>query len=145
MDKLEAALRGLADSPQSINKTARLRAMLPLIEELQRLGIKQKDIVARLNAEGFKITESGFRNTLSRIRSKLDKTEQPAPAPVQMPAQATVQPVATQQAAPATTATATAEQTQPAQAKKSARELLGNDEHPIQKIQHQLRGSNENE
>lgn len=75
MDKIEAALRGLAGNVESINKTARLRSLLPVIEEMQALGIRQAAIVKTLNENGFVITETGFRNTLCRIR-KGQQTEQ---------------------------------------------------------------------
>lgn len=68
MDKLETSIRELSGNIENLNKTARLRALLPAIEEMQRLGVRQAAIVKRLNDEGLKISESAFRNALFRIR-----------------------------------------------------------------------------
>ncbi len=86
MDKLESAIRELSGNVENLNKTARLRALLPAIEELQRLGVRQAAIVKRLNDEGLTISESAFRNALFRIRkaqstgSSSSNNQRPIPA-----------------------------------------------------------------
>ena len=70
MDELEARLKALIERGVAKGKAARIRRVLPLINQLTAMGFSQTEIVAELNAGGLDITLPVFRQTLMRIRKQ---------------------------------------------------------------------------
>lgn len=90
---LEAALDRLAESPQAITHTARVRRMLPKIEAALSAGSSLSEVHQTLVDTGWSISEGAFRGALNRARKTPGKGGQQqakrpalAPAPVQAPA-----------------------------------------------------------
>ena len=79
VDTAQAAhrLRSLAADPASRSRSAVLREVLPDIERAVRAGVTQVVILEELRTLGLRMTESGFRSALRRLRS-----ERPSRAPV---------------------------------------------------------------
>ena len=65
---LEAALERLAESPQAITRTARVRRMLPKIEAALSAGSTLAEVHQTLVTNGWAITEGAFRGAFYRAR-----------------------------------------------------------------------------
>ena len=72
-EKILNALQSLGADTTKISKSARLRALLPGIEQARAQGVKHQDIVLALNREGFEISYHVYRNMLTRLRKQAKK------------------------------------------------------------------------
>ncbi|MBU9694291.1 hypothetical protein KTF23_31190 [Burkholderia multivorans] len=67
-DDLRTALQTLVNDASARSKIARLRELLPAIEDAKRAGVRHQAIVDALNQHGFALSLKSFEMMLYRLR-----------------------------------------------------------------------------
>lgn len=74
-------IKAIKPADTGTSKAARIRALLPDIEDAMRRGVSQTDLLAALADTGLVMTLDELRNALYRARQRLKRASNPNEAP----------------------------------------------------------------
>ncbi|MBI3146318.1 MAG: hypothetical protein HYZ18_13910 [Pseudogulbenkiania sp.] len=74
-------IKAIQPADTGTSKAARIRALLPDIEDAMQRGVSQTDLLATLASTGLVMTLDELRNALYRARQRLKRASKPYEAP----------------------------------------------------------------